>query len=81
MEQLHVLKVRAYTRGGAKVQIESEYWEQTIRIPFNNEPGATQPAIETAEKYLLSQGFELIGRSLGKGHRHYIVAKNFLKLK
>ncbi len=77
-QKLHVLPVIHNT---GQVQITSDYWDETITVPYTNEPGSkVTPEIDTAEKYLLSKGFKLLGASTGKG-QHYIVASNYQHLK
>lgn len=54
----HVWDARTET---PKVRIRSERFDQTVRIPYTNERGASSPVLDTAYSYLESKGFAVTG--------------------
>jgi hypothetical protein len=64
----------------ARVKIISERFKQSIKIPFTNHPGASNPATDSAIEYLEKRGHKLIGKGEGKDHM-YIISDTFEPLK
>jgi hypothetical protein len=64
----------------AMVKLTSERFKESITIPFTNEPGESLPEIETAEKWLTENNFDIIGHGQGKDCYH-IITDTFEPLK
>lgn len=79
----HILKIKwigmTNTRP-AMVRIISERFEQSLTIPFTNEPGDSIPEVVTAKAYLKQQGYDIIGHGEGKGCM-YVITDTFKPLK
>ena len=66
----------------ARVCIKSERFKQSVIMGFSNDADCVSPTIDTAVKYLVSKGFNLIGKGEGADH-YYIISttsKHFLPL-
>lgn len=64
----------------ARVRIKSERFKQAIIIPFDHEIDTASPTIETAVKYLVSKGFNVIGKGEGSDH-YYLITNTFEAIK
>lgn len=62
----------------AKVKIISERFKASIKIPYTNEAGSNNPTLETAEAWLIDNGYNIIGHGNGNGH-DYIITDTFKK--
>ena len=65
MENYHIILVRHHSnnsRGNICVRVKSERFQQTIYIPYTNDPGEHVTPILEAKKYLENIGFKLIGQ-------------------
>ncbi len=83
LPNFHVLIIKAIGATNtepARVKIISERFKQSIKIPFTNNPGASNPATDSAMEYLEKIGYELIGKGEGKDHM-YIITSTFEPLK
>jgi len=83
LQNFHILIVKAIGATNtepARVKIISERFKQSVKIPFTNNPGASNPATDSAIEYLEKQGYDLIGKGEGKDHM-YIITNTFKPLK
>lgn len=64
-----------------RVRIKSQRFKQSVLIPWNNEPGEISKAIEVAEKWLQSKGFDIVGQGEGNADYDYIITNTFEPLK
>lgn len=83
LPNFHILIVKvigATNTEPAKVKIISERFNQSVKIPFTNHPGASNPATDSAILWLESKGHKLIGKGEGKDHM-YIISDTFEPLK
>jgi hypothetical protein len=76
---LHILRISATTGKTPMVKITSDYWDNSIKIPFANEPGAVKPALESAAKYLRIIGFNILGTCPGRPGTYDYVVSDTLK--
>lgn len=79
----HVIIVKAIGATNtepAKVKIISERFKQSVKIPFTNHPGASNPATDSAIEWLENKGHKLLGKGEGKDHM-YIISDTFEPLK
>lgn len=78
--RLHVIEVTFLPKTETVVLI-SHYRTEEYAIPLNNEPGSITPALDTAKKYLATQGFNILGYCAGKGGgTNHIVTDTFKSL-
>lgn len=76
---LHIIEVNHHIDG---VLLKSPSYKESISIPFNNEPGAANPACDTAIAYLQKLGFNIIGWGVGGDyHDYYIATDTWKKIK
>lgn len=83
LSNYHILIVKALPATNtkpARVKIISERFQQSIIIPFTNNPGASSPAIDSAIEYLEKNDYNLIGKAEGSDHM-YIITSTFEGLK
>jgi len=83
MENFHILKVSTLGPTNtlpARVSIKSERFRQSIVIHFDNEPGDAAPTMSTAERWLIKNGFNLIGKGEGR-ECYYLISTTFEPLK
>jgi len=97
MNNYHIIKVKNVFNNRdlmPMVKIESELFQQSKRIYYNNDAGSGQPALDTAIAYLNSlvylveneegkketKGFNIIGKGEGKDH-YYLISDTFQPIK
>jgi hypothetical protein len=76
----HVLIVtyKSWTnKGQSSINIRSECFNQTVKIPFDTDHG--NDSCEIAEHWLQSKGFTVIGHAEGKDN-YYVITDTFLPL-
>ncbi len=56
-----------------RVKLVSERFKQSKVLHFDNDPGDAAPTMGTAVRYLLSKGFNIIGKGEGEGANHYYI--------
>lgn len=64
----------------ARVCIKSERFKQSVIMGFSKDADCVSPTIDTAVKYLVSKGFNLIGKCEGADH-YYIISTTFETIK
>jgi hypothetical protein len=81
IKPFHVLRITVTQEETPQVHIVSDYRLESISIPFNNEPGAIKPALETAVKYLQELEFNIIGVCNGKPDQYdYVISDTFTSI-
>lgn len=79
----HVLLIRHFwdkRNERVAVKIKSERFEQSIIIPYTNEPDQYTSPITEAYKYLTAKGFDIIGQGELKND-YILISKTFEPLK
>lgn len=78
LTNFHLIRVKhaSNSNGDIWVSLYSERFKKSKRIAYNNEAGASSPSLDTAIKWLESQGFDLIGQSETTNH-YYIISSTF----
>lgn len=66
----HILLVRHMSMTN-RVRIKSELLDETIYIPYTNEPGEMVRPLDEAKKYLESNGHPIIG--IGELNNDYVI--------
>lgn len=83
IQNFHVLTVKyiwATNTNAAQVKIISERFEQSVKMGFTNDPGASSPTLDTAISYFTKNGFNIIGKAEGK-NCYYVITDSFKHLK
>jgi len=93
MQNYHIIKVSRLGATATRpemVKLQSERFNQSITMPFTNQPDSSNPSIETAVNYLSGiqhnvngdnvLGFDIVGQGEGKGHM-YIISNTFEPIK
>lgn len=83
LQNFHILQISCLGATNylpSRVRIKSERFKEYVLIPFDNEPGDHSPTMDSAKRWLISKGFELIGMGEGKDC-YYIITDTFEPLK
>lgn len=65
MQNYHIITVRhvwSKRNDSPMVRIHSHRFRATKFIPYDNEAGSGSPSLDSAERWLKSKGFNIIGR-------------------
>lgn len=85
MENYHILQISFVPMTNQclynRVRIKSTLFKQSLTIPWNNEPGEICKAVEVAERWLKSKGFDIIGQGEGNDNYDYIITNTFQPIK
>lgn len=83
MKNYHILEVKHIPQtdfSPARVKIKSPRFKTSVLVSYNNEVASNNPCLETAEKWLLSKNFDIVG--MGEGSiGYYIITNTFEPIK
>jgi len=85
MKNFHILQISPIqmdAKGNPpRVRIKSQLMQQSIIIPWNNEPGEITRCTNVTIKWLESKGFDIVGNGEGNADYDYIITNTFEPLK